>query len=221
MFKFFGSVALAALLAAGAANATPLTLFLDAGGGNTLTIVDGDANDDSPIANHIQIQSGTTLGNFVFGSNSQLAIQSQTGLLDSNFHLLTPTGGGTLLVQVSKDDYASPIGQTGVTDDFSLTNIGNSIAYASYLSTSNTMFGTEFLIHSNTATNILDDEFVSVGIDLSGPYALSHFYTISQDAGEVSNFVHSTVTTPEPESLALFGLGLLGLGVLSRRRKLG
>jgi hypothetical protein len=218
MFRFLSSVALAALLAAGAAHATPLTLFLDAGGGNTLTIVDGDANDDSPIANHIQIQSGTTLGGFVFGSNSQLAIQSQTGLLDSNFHLL---GSGTLSVQVSKDDYAAAAGPAGVTDDFSLTNIGNSIAYASYLSTSNTMFGTEFLIHSNTATNILDDEFVSVGINLSGPYALTHTYTISQDAGEQSNFVHSTVATPEPESLALFGLGLLGLGVLSRRRKLG
>jgi hypothetical protein len=212
------STAAALVTLSGGAYATPLTIMLDAGGGNTLTIVDGDANDDSPLANHIQIQSGTTLGNFVFGSNSQLAIQSTTGLLDSNFHLLTPGGGGTLSVQVSKDDYALPIGSTVVTDDFSLTNIGQSISYASYLSTTNTMFGTDTLLHSNVANDVLDDEFASVALNLSGPYALTHIYTITQGTGQVSNFVETTITTPEPASLALLGLGAIGLATWRRRK---
>jgi hypothetical protein len=106
----------------------------------------------------------------------------------------------------------------------------SSISWSVYLDRTNTPFGTGELIASG---NFADpSSIVSLGFfqpatgvpeTITGPFALSEFFTISAPAGSTVSFNSSATGTfssvPEPGSVAMLGVGLLGLGLVTPLRR--
>lgn len=125
--------------------------------------------------------------------------------------------GGSLYISLTDTDNNVPIGDTGFSIDVGGTT-GGSISFQSYVDSGNTPFGTGTLLYD---TGILSGgAFSTTGngsVTVDGPYSITTIATIVHgDGWSLTGFNHG-VEIPEPGSLALLGIGLLGLAFGIRR----
>lgn len=126
-------------------------------------------------------------------------------------------GKGTLTVMIS---------DTNLTrfDSHFVTSLGGTTggtaSFDTYLSASNTEFGLDTLLASsgpyNGAFSDTDSGYIN---GLIGQYSMTLVGYITHDqAWDISSFDYE-VKVPEPMTLALFGAGLIGMGLVGRRKR--
>jgi len=183
--------------------------------GPPLAITDLDANSNSPGTTAMSDETSSSLN---LSNNSAMAqtIQIQVSANDfnapvgSNVALSSHVGGTVLLGGASTFSYQSCIDPSNA-----IKNLGGGVtcpsgSFASGVSTPSIASAGAFM------------DTQSKTIALSGSYAIDEAYSITLAAGSEINWSASTTltggtATPEPNSLALAGLGLLGFSLLLKR----
>ena len=205
--------ALALALAAGPSFAVA-TLTVD-DGTNSITVVDQGAGDVNPIEGVVTVvwTSPDTLwlSTVSVGTTYPADGSPSVPYLDLNA-VVTSSGAGELTLSFTQDgflpsnaSYASDVGGTlneNSSASFSASADGQSISSLGPFSAAGAFAGSEVSMFANGAS----------------PYSITLVAVIAHEGRGTSSFDYQ-VQVPEPGTLALFGLGLLGLGMGRMRRR--
>ncbi len=160
----------------------------------------------------------------VFNANQVTATGRDTlplpAILGSTSFNITATGAGTLRVFVTSQDN-SDVGNAWISS-FTSNALpdGWQVREQTFLDTNNGLF--------TTVTQLGDAVFDAIGTSVASAlvpsgdnYSVTHLYTVvATGAGSALSTIN--LQTPIPGALALFASGLIGLGMLTRRkRKIG
>ena len=134
--------------------------------------------------------------------------------MDLNSVNATSATGGTLTVMLSQNGfsgagtYVSAIGGTS----------GGAVAASAYADASNALFGTGTALGAtqNFGTGAFSGSWNGAYAGAS-PYSLTQIVSITHRGAATTSFDYE-LKVPEPGTLALLGLGLIGIGASRRRR---
>ncbi len=198
-------------LCAAPAQAT-LMLTLNDGAGHTRTIVDGGAGDMNSAAGVIFFfgSVGTWIGDWTITTGVSNSPGDSVAILGLNVSNLVSRGAGNMTITLTDNGFTSPSGP-GLGAITQVGGVaGGNISFTSLLNGSSvSSFGTG--AGSFSGTN-------GAGVDTTGGFSLTQTAVITHTGAGNSSF-NIITTVPEPATLGLLGLRLLGLGFIRRNRK--
>ena len=128
---------------------------------------------------------------------------------------------GTLTIYATETGLTGPLGAynmlSGLTENF-LSGAIQMVGEATYADTGNGAYALTTQLASDSFTGTGTFDKVTTTPDFTGPYSLTEVYTVVATNTGTANSTILMTDVPEPGSLLLLGTGLLGLGLVVRRR---
>lgn len=186
-------------------------------------ITDGGVGDDSGVTGVIVFNG--SIGVFTVNVTTAISKPILGDAADANLDLnsinVSTTGSGTLTIAVTDTDFLFSDTTTLITF-FALLGgtTDGTVTLDVYVDDGNDEFALTTLIASLGAFGPgAFSDITSALATLTGTYSITLVATITHTgAGQVSSF-DAEIEIPEPSTLLVFGIGLLSLGLVIRRRR--